>query len=146
MNGPLDLSADTDPRLAGIADGLAPFVERGDLSGIVTLTWQKGRVRAVNVLGSRDLESGAPMQRDTLFRIASMTKPVTTVAAMMLVEEGVMRLQDPITRWAPEFADMKVLKDPAGPLDQTEPARRAWPMPSPAAAPSPRPTRRCWAR
>ena len=125
MNGPLDLSADTDPRLAGIADGLAPFVERGDLSGIVTLTWQKGRVRAVNVLGSRDLESGAPMQRDTLFRIASMTKPVTTVAAMMLVEEGVMRLQDPITRWAPEFADMKVLKDPAGPLDQTEPARRA---------------------
>ena len=125
MNGPLDHSTATDPRLAGVAAGLAPFVERGDLSGIVTLTWQKGQIRSVNVLGSRDLESGAPMQRDTLFRIASMTKPVTTVAAMMLVEAGVMRLDDPITRWAPEFAHMLVLKDPAGPLDQTEPARRA---------------------
>jgi CubicO group peptidase (beta-lactamase class C family) len=64
------------------------------------------------------------MQRDTLFRIASMSKPVTTAAALTLLEEGKLALGDPITRWLPEFADMRVLDDPSGPLDQTSPARR----------------------
>ena len=57
------------------------------------------------------------MTRDTLFRIASMTKPITSVAALMLMEEGKLRLDDPITKWVPEFKDMQVLKDrhrPAG--------------------------------
>jgi CubicO group peptidase (beta-lactamase class C family) len=78
----------------------------------------------VNTLGYRDLAAKAPMQRDTLFRIASMTKPVTSVAAMMLVEEGRLKLDDPITRWIPELANMQVLKDATGPLDQTHPAPR----------------------
>ena len=64
------------------------------------------------------------MQRDTIFRIASMSKPVTSVAALMLMEEGKLKLDDPITKWLPEFKDMVVLKDPEGPVDQTEPARR----------------------
>ena len=118
MSSTTDLAHETDPRFAAVADGLKPFVDRGDLSGAVTLTWKDGAIRSVNVLGQRDMETGAPMQRDTLFRIASMTKPVTTAAAMMLIEQGKMRLDDPITRWAPEFANMQVLKDPAGPLDQ----------------------------
>jgi CubicO group peptidase (beta-lactamase class C family) len=64
------------------------------------------------------------MERDTLFRIASMTKPVTSLAALMLIEEGKLALEDPITRWLPEFKGMQVLKDPAGPVDQTYPAPR----------------------
>jgi CubicO group peptidase (beta-lactamase class C family) len=64
------------------------------------------------------------MTRDTLFRIASMTKPVTSITALMLMEEGKLRLEDPITRWLPEFAGMQVLKDPTGPIDQTYPAPR----------------------
>ena len=64
------------------------------------------------------------MQRDTLFRIASMTKPVTSVAALMLMEEGKLKLDDPISKWLPEFADMKVLKDATGPVEDTVPAAR----------------------
>ena len=107
-----------------MANALQPFIDKGDLSGIVTLTWRDGAEVASEALGWRDLEARAPMRRDTLFRIASMTKPVTTVAALMMLEEGRLRLEDPITKWAPEFAEMRVLKDPAGALDQTEPARR----------------------
>ena len=64
------------------------------------------------------------MAGDTLFRIASMTKPITSVAALMLLEEGKLSLDDPISRWAPEFTDMRVLRDAAGPLDDTDPAPR----------------------
>jgi len=64
------------------------------------------------------------MQRDTVFRIASMSKPVTTAAAMTLVDRGKLALDDPVTRWLPEFADMGVLEDPDGPLDKTSPAHR----------------------
>jgi CubicO group peptidase (beta-lactamase class C family) len=64
------------------------------------------------------------MRRDTIFRIASMTKPVTSLLALMLMEEGKLGLDDPITRWIPEFADMQVLADPAGPVSQTSPAPR----------------------
>ncbi len=64
------------------------------------------------------------MTRDTLFRIASMTKPVTSIAALMLVEDGRLKLDDPVTKWLPELSEMQVLKDPAGPIDQTYPAPR----------------------
>src|SRR6201999_2987494 len=72
----------------------------------------------------RNTPGEKPMTRDTLFRIASMTKPVTSVAALMLMEEGKLKLDDPITKWLPEFADMQVLKDAEGPVDQTYPAPR----------------------
>ena len=90
----------------------------------MTLIWREGEIAQVETMGRRDVETGAPMTRDTLFRIASMTKPVTSVAALMLMEEGKLTLTDPITKWAPEFADMRVLKSAAGPLEETYPAPR----------------------
>ena len=99
-------------------------VDAGLLSGAVTMVWQRGEVLQVNEIGYRDVEAGQPMQRDTVFRIASMTKPVTSAAVMMLAEEGKLALDEPVMRWLPELADMRVLDDPGGPLDATSPARR----------------------
>lgn len=110
--------------LAQVPAALQGVVDAGDLSGFVTLVWRKGEIAQVNALGLRDIEGGKPMTRDTLFRIASMTKPVTSVAAMMLIEEGKLRLEDPVTKWLPELSDLQVLKDAQGPLDQTYPAPR----------------------
>ncbi len=99
-------------------------VESGLLAGAVTLVWHRGDVLQVNEIGQRDVEAKLPMRRDTIFRIASMTKPVTVAAAMALVEQGKLALSDPVTRWLPEFTNMRVLADPAGPLDTCVPARR----------------------
>jgi CubicO group peptidase (beta-lactamase class C family) len=110
--------------LAQIPPALQAVVDAGDLSGFVTLVWRKGEVAQVNMLGCRDIAAKVPMTRDTLFRIASMTKPVTSIAALMLMEEGKLRLEDPITRWIPELGGLQVLKDPEGPIDQTYPAAR----------------------
>jgi CubicO group peptidase (beta-lactamase class C family) len=99
-------------------------VEAGLLSGAVTLIWHRGNVVQVNEIGYRDTEADLPMQRDTIFRIASMTKPVTVAAAMSLVDEGKFELTDPVSRWLPEFSEMSVLTDPTGPLENTVPARR----------------------
>jgi CubicO group peptidase (beta-lactamase class C family) len=110
--------------LAKVPEALTGVVAAGDLSGAVTLIWQGGEIVRVDTLGKRDLETGAPMERDTLFRIASMTKPVTSVAVLMLLEQGELYLDDPITRWAPEFKDMRVLTSPTGPLDDTYPSPR----------------------
>ena len=110
--------------LAQIPPSLQAVVDAGDLSGFVTLIWRKGEIVQLNTLGHRDVAAGKPMTRDTMFRIASMTKPITSVAALMLMEEGKLRLDDPITRWAPEFSNMKVLKSPTGPLDEVYDAPR----------------------
>lgn len=112
-------------KLALIPPMLRGVVDAGDLSGFVTLLFRHGEIAQINTVGLRDIATQAPMTRDTLFRIASMTKPVTSVAALMLMEEGKLRLDDPITKWAPEFADMRVLKNAQGPLDDTYPAPRA---------------------
>ena len=110
--------------LADNRSSISEAVDAGLLSGAVTLVWHRGNVVQVNEVGWRDVEAKLPMRRDTIFRIASMTKPVTVAAAMALVEEGRLALSDPVTRWLPEFASMRVLADPAGPLDATMPARR----------------------
>ena len=99
--------------------------DAGLLAGAVTVVWQRGELLQLNELGYRDVDAGLPMQRGTLFRIASMTKPVTVAAVMSLVDEGKLALKDPVARWAPELADVRVLDDPHGPLDRTHPARRA---------------------
>lgn len=99
-------------------------VEAGLLAGAVTLVWHRGEVLQVNTIGHRDVEAKLPMRDATIFRIASMTKPVTVAAAMALADEGTLTLSDPITRWLPELADMRVLENPTGPLDQTVPAQR----------------------
>src|ERR1700730_3613308 len=110
--------------LSKIAPTLQPIVEAGDLSGFVTLLFRHGEIGQINTIGHRDIDKKLPMERDTLFRIASMTKPVTSIAALMLMEEGKFKLEDPITKWAPEFTNLRVLKDPQGPLDMTKPAER----------------------
>lgn len=110
-----------DANRASIVDAC----DAGLLAGAVTLVWHRGEVLQVNEIGYRDVEARTPMQRDTIFRIASMTKPITVAAAMTLVDEGALALTDPITRWVPELADMQVLDGPSGPLDRTSPARRA---------------------
>jgi len=99
-------------------------IDAGLLAGAVTLVWRAGEVLQVNELGHRDVHANLPMQRDTIFRIASMTKPVTVAAAMTLVDEGKLALTDPIAKWLPELSDMRVLAAPGGPLDKTLPARR----------------------
>ena len=114
-----------DPaRLAQMPAAMQRFVDKGDVAGIVMLTWRKGEIAQADALGFRDTESRTPMTRDTLFRIASMTKPVTSFAALMLVEEGRIALDSPVTQWLPELADVAVLRDPEGPLSQTEPSVR----------------------
>ena len=110
--------------LARIAPTLQPIADAGDLSGFVTLLFRHGEIAQINTIGQRDVTKKLPMERDTLFRIASMTKPVTSIAALMLMEEGKFKLDDPITKFAPEFKTMRVLKDAQGPLDQTVPAER----------------------
>ncbi|WP_299564463.1 serine hydrolase [uncultured Mycolicibacterium sp.] len=99
-------------------------IDAGLLAGAVTLVWRDGRVEQVGELGHRDVAAGLPMRRDTIFRIASMTKPVTVAAAMTFVDEGRLALTDPVAKWLPELADMRVLDTPGGPLDRTHPARR----------------------
>jgi CubicO group peptidase (beta-lactamase class C family) len=111
--------------LADNRSSIETAVEAGLLSGAVTLVWQRGEVLQANEIGYRDVEARLPMQRDTIFRIASMTKPVTVAAALALAEEGKLALNDPVTRWLPEMADMRVLVDPTGSLDDTVPADRA---------------------
>jgi CubicO group peptidase (beta-lactamase class C family) len=101
------------------------FVNDGVLAGAVTLVWRDGRVVHQENIGWRDIEGRLPMERDTLFRIASMSKPVTSLAALMLYDEGRFALDEPITRWAPEFATMRVLRSPSGPLNETDAAQRA---------------------
>lgn len=99
-------------------------IDAGLLAGAVTLVWHAGETLQVNELGFRDVDARLPMQRDTIFRIASMTKPVTVAAAMSLVEEGKLTLTDRVATWLPELADMRVLAEPRGPLDRTVPAQR----------------------
>jgi CubicO group peptidase (beta-lactamase class C family) len=111
------------PRLGRMHDVMAGHVADGDMPGLVTLVSRGGEVD-VDVIGNMAI-GGAPMQRDTIFRIASMTKPVTAAAAMILVEECKLRLDDPVDSWLPELADRKVLRAIDAPLDDTVPARRA---------------------
>ena len=107
-----------------IEAALAPLVDAGELAGAAMLVSRDGETLAAPALGWRDLEAAAPIRRDTVFRIASLTKPVTSTAALMLYDEGRFELEDPITDWAPEFAQIRVLRAPDGPLDDTSPAMR----------------------
>jgi len=101
------------------------FVDAGKLAGAVALAWRNGAVIHSAAVGCRDLAKERPVQRDTIFRIASMTKPVTTVAALMLLDEGRFAPDDPIEICAPELAHLRVLRDPEGPLNATDEATRS---------------------
>src|ERR1043166_3717342 len=107
-----------------IATAIESMVAAGAFAGAATLVWRGGKIVQVGTVGWRDMEAGLPIERDTIFRIASMTKPITSTAALMLFDEGRFALDDPITRWAPEFSHTRVLRSPNFPLDQTDPAER----------------------
>ena len=100
------------------------FVTAGRLAGAVALVWQDSKVIQSAAVGWRNIELNLPIERNTLFRIASMTKPITSTMALMLFDEGRFALNDPITRWAPEFSQMRVLRSPTGTLNQSDPAER----------------------
>ncbi|MGO8913601.1 MAG: serine hydrolase domain-containing protein [Bradyrhizobium sp.] len=104
-------------------DVMTGHVESGDMPGLVTLVSRRGEIH-VDAIGRLAFD-GLPMARDSIFRITSMTKPVTAAAAMILVEEGKLGLDDPLDRWLPELAKRKVLLAIDAPIHQTVPARRA---------------------
>src|SRR5580693_714259 len=111
-----ELKAEIDPAEAGFAadrlhrldDKFARYVDDGRLKGWLLTVSRHGKLAYVARYGQRDAEAGRPVETDTLWRIYSMTKPVTSVAAMMLYEEGAFELQDPVSRFIPSFADVRV--------------------------------------
>jgi CubicO group peptidase (beta-lactamase class C family) len=107
-----------------IATAIEAYVTVGELAGAAALVWRGGRLQQSAAVGWRDREAGLPVERDTIFRIASMTKPITSLAAMMVLDDRAIGLDSPIADVAPEFAAMRVLRDPDGPLDETDPAAR----------------------
>jgi CubicO group peptidase (beta-lactamase class C family) len=110
-------------RLRRMHDVMAGYVERGEVPGVVTLVARRGELH-MDAIGRQAID-GPPVHRDTIFRIASMTKPVVAAAAMILVEECVLRLDDPVDRFLPELAGRQVLQQLDSPLDETVPAQRA---------------------
>ncbi|MFI1198816.1 serine hydrolase domain-containing protein [Streptomyces sp. NPDC020883] len=109
--------------LRRLHDVLARHVESGTIPGLVALV-SRGEQTHVEAIGTMRHDSDAPMRRDTIFRMASTSKPVTMAAAMVLLDECRLRLDDPIDQWLPELADRQVLKQPDGPLEDTVPAQR----------------------
>jgi CubicO group peptidase (beta-lactamase class C family) len=114
------LSADRLGRMRGT---LAAHVESGAVPGLVALV-SRGAETHIYPIGTMQAGGGTPVRRDTIFRMASLTKPVTAAAVMLLVEECRLRLDDPVDPWLPELAARQVLKQIDGLLDDTEPARR----------------------
>ncbi|MFE0592261.1 serine hydrolase domain-containing protein [Micromonospora echinospora] len=112
----MDVARNIDPdeigfdpaRLARIDEHFGRYVDAGQLAGWQIVVTRRGHVAHSSTYGLRDAEAGAPVTPDTLWRIYSMTKPVTSVAAMILWEEGRFELTDEISRWLPEFADVRV--------------------------------------
>ena len=126
----MELKVDTDAEEVGFDAGrleridrhFARYVEEGQLPGWLIVVTRRGRVAHLSRCGHADVESGRPVEVDTLWRIFSMTKPVTSVAAMMLFEEGAFDLTDPIARWLPEFAQPRVYVKGSALNPLTEPA------------------------
>lgn len=109
-------AARLDPRaLAEVTALLERFVSEGTIAGAVGAVARDGKVGYVAAVGVQDLETRAPMTERTLFRIYSMTKAVTAVAVMMLHDEGRFRLDDPVSKYLPEFADVRVVEAPGAP-------------------------------
>ena len=98
--------------LGELTAAMQGFVDRGELAGVVTVVARHGKIVHFDTLGKQDLVTGAPMAKDTIFRIYSMTKPVVGVALMTFYEEGRFSLDDPVEKFIPEFRDLNVAKAP----------------------------------
>jgi CubicO group peptidase (beta-lactamase class C family) len=105
---PPSASSFSRERLARVGDYIRNEIATGKIPGAIVLIQQHGRPVYFENFGVRDVESKRPMTADTIFRLYSMSKPVTSVAAMMLVEDGKLRLDDPVSKYIPDFADVKV--------------------------------------
>ncbi len=123
--GPDDMSTSGLPakRRQRLHEVMAGHVERGAIPGYVTLLSRHGEVQ-VDAFGTLAVDGDRPMRRDTIFRLDSLSKPVMAAAAMTLVDDGTLALDDPVDPWLPELADRRVLRAIDGPLDDTVPANR----------------------
>ncbi len=110
-------------RLERMHTTLRRHIKESRLPGLVALIYHRGHEH-VHAIGSFAFDGKVPMERNTIFRLASMTKPITSVAAMSLVEECKIRLDDPIDNWLPELKDRRVLRTIESPLNDTVPAKR----------------------
>ncbi len=119
----MSLSGLSQARLGRMHDVMTGYIERGDVPGLVTLVSRRGEVH-VDLIGTQAFGESSPMQRNTIFRISSMTKPIIAAATMILVEECKVRLDEPVDMLLPELAKRQVLKRIDGPLDETIPAKR----------------------
>src|SRR5215468_10482987 len=119
-------SAQNSPGSTAIDTSLRSAVERKDVPGVVALITDRERVLYQGAFGVADVATGRPLTTDALFRIASMTKPITSVALMQLVEQGRLGLEDPAEKYLPELAGLKVIEsfDPATGAYQVRPASR----------------------
>jgi CubicO group peptidase (beta-lactamase class C family) len=108
-SSPEELGFDS-ARLKMLDDYMAKVVADGRVAGMSTLLARKGKVVSFRTYGKASLETGKPIEKDTIYRIYSMTKPITGVAMMVLYEEGKWRLDDPVTRYVPEFKTLRVVK------------------------------------
>ena len=106
-----------------LRETLQRHVDAGALPGAVAVVDRAGD-REVVAVGSADVDGSRPMTADSLFRIASITKPITAAAVLTLVDDGTLAFADPIARWLPELADPKVVRTPSSPVDDVVPARR----------------------
>ncbi len=111
-------------RLERIGAAVQHNIDNKRIAGAVTLVMRQGRVAWLKSQGMMDREAGKPMRPDAIFRICSMTKPITSVAVMMLYEEGFFQLEDPISKYLPEFKNMKVLVKPQSGEPYTVPATK----------------------
>jgi CubicO group peptidase (beta-lactamase class C family) len=112
-------------RLSRIDDHLKRrYVDVGKIPGALTLVYRRGEIAHFSPVGSMDLERGTAMREDTIFRIYSMTKPVTSVAMMMLYEQGHFQLDDPVDRWIPEWRNLRVYEAGNHPVFATRPCER----------------------
>src|SRR4051794_25883354 len=111
-------------RLDRMHDVMAGYVERERLPGLVTGLYRRGEAH-VDSIGTTALESGDRRRRETIFRLASRSKPTVAAAAMTMVEDGTLRLDDPVDELLPELANRKVLRSIESDLDDTVPAKRA---------------------
>jgi CubicO group peptidase (beta-lactamase class C family) len=102
---------------------LERYVRSGEVPGLVALVHRRGHEHA-EVIGTLDFDGDVPMRRDTIFRLASTTKPITAAGAMVLVEECRIRLDDPVDQWLPELKQRRVLRTVDGPLEDTVPSNR----------------------
>lgn len=109
--------------MSNLRNILETYVGNGSVPGAVGLVARDGRVE-VQAAGSADTDGSAPMAPDSIFRVASITKPITAAAVMMLVEDGRIALDDPAGQRLPELASPMMVRTPAGPVDEVVPATR----------------------